>query len=589
MTVTYSAPSRPGHRPLRGLVGMALAISTMLGAAVRAQEPMDPVRGSVARLMAAAPFSISFHGVFEQEGERLSDVQAEGYFAGATTYEVTATFRLIDQVNVHRVIRIGDRQWEWSEAEAGWRATLPGADVVSQSIAGLLSSLAEAQDVVEVDSRVLADAECRGYRFKVPVGAAVVQGLVVEGDGTLWVRPTDGLPVQLDFSVSTPIGATGTATVVIFDHGLRREIVPPGLGGTMADDGAAFQSSALASSMEGRNVVHWTLEASGEGPAVTAGILPSGAVLDVYVLPHRPGAVARLRAGDRVLGQMIADRDLMCEYFLSSGSDEVPRWSCRRIDPAAPDAPWRLHTQVISQAIGDSPLIPDGPIPAEGMGGEQLYRFELAEGSAAGLFLPLVREELVAGEAEVSGSVRLGGALGELRSIELTIRGQTAGRETLTATERYRFSYELSEQERAEIEEAFEEARQIAAAQDESRLVRAREVAGLVEQVARECVWALGDRDALRVKLGRLERAEGVLAAWVLGPDGVVFAAVGADSDHPPAIEALGSHSAGSPANAREVGDGDPRLMVAPILNREGVPEGCVVARWTAQGAQPVR
>jgi hypothetical protein len=101
--------------------------------------------------------------------------------------------------------------------------------------------------------------------------------------------------------------------------------------------------------------------------------------------------------------------------------------------------------------------------------------------------------------------------------------------------------------------------------------------------VARECAWTIDDADALRIKLSRLERAEGVLAAWVLGADGGVLAAVGEDGGRPPAIEALGEYREGSPTSARDLGEGDPRLMVAPVVNRDGALQGYLVARWTAR------
>jgi len=554
-----------------------------LASTASAQEPLDPLRASLARLSEVGCFRIAFDGAFEQQGERLSEIHADGALAGGTTYEIDSTFNLIGEVNVLRVVRIGDRQWEWEDAGTGWRATQPGGDMISQSVAGLISSLSEVRDVTEGAIQALDGAECRGYNFVLPPGVATIQGLAVEGRGTLWVRQADGLPVQLDLTIATPIGSTGKATVVLSDHGVPVEIVPPGLGGASADGGAPLRGGTLTAAMEDREAVHWTLEASGEGEAVVASILPAGAAstaLDVYILPGRPAAVARLRAGDKILGEMIVDRDVMCEYFIPPEGDEEPEWTCQQIDPSDGEAPWRLHTQILEQAVGDRPLVPDPAAPADGF---QWYRFDPAEGGMSGLFIPLVREELLASESEMTGQVQLGMPFSELRGIRLTIQGLTAAGEKLAATESYRFSYELTDQERADLERAFAEARARVDAQTLGRQARGAELAGLLEQVARECAWTIDDADALRIKLSRLERAEGVLAAWVLGADGGVLAAVGEDGGRPPAIEALGEYREGSPTSARDLGEGDPRLMVAPVVNRDGALQGYLVARWTAR------
>lgn len=574
-----------GRSTARRIWLLAGAVATLASAACP-QGPVDPMRQALARLSELGSFRLAFDGAFEQEGVRLTDIHVEGVFADATTYQIDATFRVMDKTSVHRVVRIGDRQWEWVEAEAGWRATLPGGDVVSQSVAGLVTSLATARDVTEGEVQAIGGAECQGYRFVIPAGAATIQGLPVEGSGTLWVRLADGLPVQLDLTVSTPIGSIGLATVALSDHGAPTEILPPGLGGAAGDGGPPLRGSALGAAMEGREVIHWTLEASGEGEAVVASILPAGGVatvLDVYILPGRPGAVARLRAGDKLLGEMIVDGDVMCEYFASPDADAEPQWSCRAIDPNDPQAPWRLHTQIVEQSLGDRPLIPEAAPVGGGEDGARWYWFDPAEGGPSGLFLPLVKDELVAGDAEMTGRVMLGAPFGELRQIELAIHGRTEAGERLAAMERYRFAYEISDQERADLEAAFAQARGRAEARHRGHTERAQELAGLVEQVARESAWAFDDPDALRVKLGRLERAPGVLAAWVLGPDGGVLAAAGPDAAHPPAVVALGEFGPGSPTSARAIGDGDPSLMAAPVVSREGALQGYVVARWTAR------
>ncbi len=427
-----------------------------LASTASAQEPLDPLRASLARLSEVGCFRIAFDGAFEQQGERLSEIHADGALAGGTTYEIDSTFNLIGEVNVLRVVRIGDRQWEWEDAGTGWRATQPGGDMISQSVAGLISSLSEVRDVTEGAIQALNGAECRGYDFVLPPGVATIQGLAVEGRGTLWVRQADGLPVQLDLTIATPIGSTGKATVVLSDHGVPVEIVPRAVEAPQPT--AARRRAAALSQPPWRTARRstWTLEASRE--AVVASILPAGAAstaLDVYILPGRPAAVARLRAGDKILGEMIVDRDVMCEYFIPPEGDEEPEWTCQQIDPSDGEAPWRLHTQILEQAVGDRPLVPDPAAPADGF---QWYRFDPAEGGLSGLFIPLVREELLASESEMTGQVQLGMPFSELRWIRLTIQGLTAAGEKLAATESYRFSYELTDQERADLERAFAEA-----------------------------------------------------------------------------------------------------------------------------------
>jgi hypothetical protein len=544
------------------------------------------VQAALERLAQAGPFSLAYDGAFEREGDRLTDIHAEASFAGPMTYEIAATIRIMDRESVHRVVRIGDRQWEWRADQAGWRATEPGADMVSQSVAGLLSSLSEVRDITEGESQEIGGDSCTSYHFSLPPGVATIQGLPVEGEGCLWVRDSDGLPVRLDLEITTAIGATGTATVTLSGHGDPVEIRPPGLGGQSLEGQAPLRGASLAAALEGREVVHWTLEAKGEGQPVIDNILPAGAtstVLDVYVFPARPGAVARLRAGERLLGEMIVDDEFMCEYFLSVDDEEgVPDWSCRRIDPQADDAPWRLHTQVLEQCLADRPLTLADNTP-ESQDGARVYSFDPGGAETAGLFLPLVREELVTGEAEMSGAVRLGDPFGELLSIHLAVEGQTEGGEHLAATEEYTFSYRLSEAERDDLEQAFERAREMALAEEDARLERAREVSALVERVARECAWVVGDPTALEVKLARLARTPGVLAAWVLDTEGSVLASVGGEADHPPMMEALGEYRPGSPTSAREVGEGDPRLTVAPVVDREDMLLGYVVARWSAK------
>jgi len=363
-------------------------------------------------------------------------------------------------------------------------------------------------------------------------------------------------------------------------------ITPPGLGGGMPGE-PRVTAAALVEALGGVDVVHWTLDAVGEGADPGAAILGNGQGmrLEVFVLPRERRAWACITSGGQRIGEMVADGPHVSEYFRESGQgDGEPEWSLSTVDPDSPDASWRLHTEIIEEIVGDRELRRTGVVDRGGVRAVT-YEFSPDLHDPAGILVPMVLESVAASEVEISARMLVLEPEGLPDSIEVSVSGRTQDGKSVSARESYTFTYALTEAERAALNAVFEAARQRVAVGPQ--VLEPEDGIALAERtvltLAKECPAVLDNHAALDAKLKRAERVPSAIGAWVLDATGAPLACWG-EAELPD--EAREAEELAPGEVVRIPTDGG-LLLLTPYEGRAGQRGGRVVLRLARGEATP--
>ncbi len=523
----HSDANAPQRTPRLLGVGAALLLAAALPVGAQG-TPAAPVAASLEKLLDGRGFHLSLSADLSAEGAPVASLHAEGVVARGVEYSVEATVLLMGETTELRVTRIGDRQWRWSEG-AGWLAERPADDPIASALEAAFDAIRRAEPVGDPKDVECEGLDCLAYAFTLPPGVAVFQDMPTEGEGVLTVDKAEGLPRNLELTVSTPIGAGGTVDVRFFDYGKDVEITPPGLGDPREDDGPELTSELIAQSLAGREYVRFDLEISKAGQSVELFELGLPITMSVTVSPKSRNAVVLVTSEGRTVNRLIALPDVRFECW--SGADEpdanrdaVDDWTMGAVDASAADVPWNAHLETLDMTLGGAELTPDGT-RREGERALWAYRFEaLEEGQARGLILPELAKCFAGRKMRAEGAALVDSATSDLVSIDLTMDVET-DHGAVSVSEAYTFNYAPTPAERDAI------AAQLAWARNEAR--RRSEIDAEMrqgaERLARESAFVIGDEAGMAIRLGVVDREERMAYASFLAPDAARLASRGED------------------------------------------------------------
>jgi len=548
----------------------------------------NAVAESVSKLLQAGNFKVSGGGNLKQGATTLATGTFDGAYKNRTTFRIQGTYTAPAGPQELRVVRIEERQWEWTDPAAGWRAVEAGSDPASVSFDSIVAAVTGCTDVKTTEGKDCDGVACVGYTFVLPPGVATVADLVIEGTGRLYVSRGDGLPREIALSIVTPIGASGQATAAISDIGVPVDIQPPDLDGGVPVPPPVTRDG-LTEALAAQPTVHVSITARAEGAPIVADLVPAPdgtAVLDVLALHQQRRSFAKLTVGDAVLGRMVATGGTVREYFAGAESgDHGPGWHLHSVGSATGNQAFSMDSGLLSQVLDDRALKPLTEEP-QGQRTMLVYSFEVGgPGRAPGLLLPHLREKLVPESLKASGRLLVDKATGYLDSIELRAEGVTPDGQAARVEETYSVEYTAPDDLMREAQEYFEWAEegdaQIATGEEEMKAAVAR--------IADECGPLMRDSLALSVKLARLQRICGASGARVVDPQGKELSHVGQFEIDAKVLEGLLGEAKALPAGdalARTVREAT--VCVAPISEKGAGTVGFVVIGRPVEVEPPV-
>jgi len=548
----------------------------------------NPVADCVNKLLQSGGFRVSGGGNLKQGATTLATGTFQGTYKSRTTFEVSGTYTTPTGAQEIRIIRIEERQWEWTDPQAGWRTVEAGHDPVNVSFDSIVAALSGCTNVKPAAGKDCGGVRCVGYTFVLPPGVAKVADLVIEGTGRLYVGEADGLPREIALNVVTPIGASGEATATISDIGTVTDIQPPDPGGGVPMP-PPLTRDALVQVLAAQPTVYVNVTAHAEGGPSIAQLVPAPdgtAVLDVLAFHQQQRSFAKLTVGETVLFRMVATGGTVREYFAGAqGSDNGNGWHLNSAGSTTPDAAFRMDSGLLSQALDDRALKPVGE-EAQGQRTLLVYSFDPGgPGRAPGLLLPYLREKLAPESLKVSGRLLVDKATGCPDTIELRAEGASPDGQPARVEETYSLQYAAPQDLMQEAQEYFEWAEE----GDAEIATGEQEMKAAVARIAGECGPLMRDSLALSVKLARLQRICGASGARVVDPRGKELSHVGQFEMDAKILEGLlseaGKLTAGD-ALARTMRDAT--VCVAPISEQGKGVTGFVVIGRPVQVEPPV-
>jgi hypothetical protein len=473
----------------------------------------EPITAALTRLRAAGAFQIVLEGHLDLDAKRLTEISGTGVFVDDTHYQVSARSVLSGAVTELKVVRLGSRQWEWSEDVPGWRALPPQPDMVTGSFGALLAALGKVRDVHPADPKECDGVACVAWAFTLPPGVATLQDMALEGTGVVYVAEKDGLPRELRVEVRTPVGATGQASARMYGFGTQVVIHPPGLGGAPTVPDHVPTPAAMEEALSTKDTLVLSLRTTGEGfrPPLPNELADGPMTLEAYIAPAARQVVATLRSGAVTVGRLIVSNGCGMEYFLPpgrrasapGGAAPAPQWTARRW-PAdlgaaapAPPAPWALHTQIVRDILRSATLQRLDAADAD------VYSLAIpAKGWSAGVALPFVIFGTVAEGRQITGQMRVDPRDSSPLEIRIRASGVTKDGARVWAEEVYSFAYETTPEQRA----AYSAALQWAEREAPRRLALGEQLPALASAIGTAVADPSGDR-------GRVDEAVRAAAA----------------------------------------------------------------------------
>jgi hypothetical protein len=400
-------------------------------------------------------------------------------------------------------VRLGDRLWLWSDAQGGWRSVRAEAEPVIGSVEDVLRALPALESTGGPQPADFRGEASHAYAFRVPPGAAAVQGMPVEGTGTLYVAPDSGHPIGLELDIRTPADATGHVTAIFSDYGKDVEVEPPGLGmGPNETPPPSLTAAGLLERLATQSTVRVRthLQGTGFGDDKAGRGLP--AELTLTALPQRKFALVEFVAGGTRTDEVVAFDSVV--FFRTPGTAETgPVWrsSDQRGDRPPP---WDSAVEAVRQTLGDRNL--DQPAPAL-VDGRCVwsYSFDPLSPAPSGLLVPRALQAFPDCERDAHARILVSRDTGLPERIELGVAIYPSDRDTVTVRESYDFAYGLEPAQQARLD------RLLAWAQAESAR-RADLMAGTEEaarRLADDARQGIEDVDFMKRRVHRaLKRGE---------------------------------------------------------------------------------
>ncbi len=475
--------------------------------------------------------------VFEAGGNVLSELHATGVYRSEGTYRFSATARRAGTTTEFRVVRIGDRLWLWHSDQGGWRAVGAEPEPIVDTVEDFLRALPALEATAAPQETDFRGAACHAHAFRIPPGGATVQGMPVEGAGTLYVARETGYAVGLELQIRTPANATGKLTALFTDYGAGVEVVPPGLG--MAPDEAeapALTAAGLATRLAAQEAVRVEALLTATGMASAGTGLP--ARLTVTALPPRRFAVVELEsAGKRTDEIVVLDR---VTFLHSSATDGHPAtWRVEEQPPGGSPA-WDAPAEAIRQGLGDRTLTDPSP---ELSGGRCVWSYAVDPllPAPVGVLLPRALGAFPDQERDAFGRLLLGRDTGLPERLDLGVTIYPSEADTVSVRERYTFAYVVPQSERPRMDLLLAWAN----AEVERRRATMEATETAARRIAEEAPDAMGDAAFLTRRLGRMAARYEIGAMRVQDPLGRVIASTGEPQPADPSSSSASIEAAG--------------------------------------------